>query len=100
MPDNSVTTNIPFSEFKSFYELIKDHAVKARRALEEEDADAMTELWREILGPRFPSTQKSQAEKTLLSAAVIPGFQQPIFPGSSGSNPKNQLDLPNGMDAK
>ncbi len=80
VPGNSVTSNIPFDEFKSFYDLIKKHAGKSREALEEEDNETMTSLWREIFGNRFPATKSSKNEKSLLSAPVSAGVLSPIFP--------------------
>ena len=70
VPGNSVTSKVTFKDFKSFYDVVVDHAEKAKEALYEEDPDRMTELWREIFGSRFPKTSVSKAENGLLSKAV------------------------------
>lgn len=79
VPGNSVTSNVSYEDFRSFYDKAKDHAVKARQALHEEDNDEMTRLWREIFGPRFPATTHRK-ENSLLSAPFAGSTLPLTFP--------------------
>lgn len=80
VPGNSVTSNISLDEFRSFYDLAKTHAGKARQAIEEDDIDEMTRLWREIFGSRFPSTKVTKEGKSLLGVPIVAAKPQVEFP--------------------
>lgn len=69
VPTNSVTDGISINSFLGFYNKVKDHAYIGRKALETEDPEKATNLWRNIFGPRFPSTEATTSESTLSQAA-------------------------------
>lgn len=77
---NSVTSNVSYEDFCSFYERAQVHAEKARQALNEENVDTMTTLWREIFGPRFPATTKAVRSEGLLASPVLGSVQPLAFP--------------------
>jgi hypothetical protein len=79
---SSVTSNISFDDFKSFYDLAKEHATIARAALEDEDAEESTRLWRSIFGSRFPSGQKVKAASLLgeVAGGISTGLTFPDRP--------------------
>jgi hypothetical protein len=77
---NSVTSNVSYEDFRSFYDLARIHAAKARQALVEEDVDQMTALWREIFGPRFPTTARGVKTDGLLTAPVWGSVPPLVFP--------------------
>jgi hypothetical protein len=78
---NSVTSAISPEDFKSFFELVKEHAELARTAMGLEDQGEATALWRQIFGSRFPAPPSEKA-LGLLSAAITPtpGLQFPDRP--------------------
>jgi len=65
VPGNSVTSNISLEDFKTFHDLVKEHAAIARAALQTDDAEESTQLWRQIFGSRFPSGEKTKAASLL-----------------------------------
>ncbi|MGA8475515.1 MAG: hypothetical protein WB681_10615 [Candidatus Cybelea sp.] len=78
VPGNSVTSNISLEDFKSFHDLTREHAMTARAALEDPDAEESTRLWRQIFGSRFPSGQTSKS--ALLGEAAGSSFAGLSFP--------------------
>jgi predicted nucleotidyltransferase len=52
--DHDVFGRITVDEYEEFYELIKDAAAMARKALDESDIFVSINYWREILGEEFP----------------------------------------------
>jgi hypothetical protein len=84
VPGNSVTSNVSYEDFRSFYDVAQAHLVIARQALEEEeDLDKMTRLWREIFGPRFPPTTKSANSGGLLDSSLLGSVPPLFFPNRS-----------------
>jgi hypothetical protein len=70
VPENSVTNGMTFEAFEGFYNKAKTHAEIGRRALESENAEKATELWRKIFGDRFPSGKTKKSED-LLEAPIV-----------------------------
>jgi SMODS domain-containing protein len=77
VPGSSLTRDISYQDFRSFYDLVQKHAEIARRALYEENTDEMTRLWRVVLGPRFPATKDATTEGLLAAPVSAPSL---IFP--------------------
>lgn len=71
VPENNVFSNVTADEFAQFYGKVKECAGTARRALEEEDEEKALELWREVLGCRFPAGAPSTASASGLLGATI-----------------------------
>ena len=69
VPGNSVTEGVSFSAFRGFYNKVKSHAEKGRKALNEEDNEEALKLWREILGDRFPENG-TRSDSSLLKGAA------------------------------
>jgi hypothetical protein len=80
VPGNSVTTNVSCEDFRSFYDVAQRHAARARQALQEENVDEMTRVWREIFGQRFPMTAKMAKPDGLLAAPALGSVPPPVFP--------------------
>ena len=83
VPANSVTSGISFEDFKSFYDLVCEHAAIARQALDATDQDEATKLWKQLFGSRFPGPPVTKA--ALLASAAAPpitlGFpDRPVKP--------------------
>jgi len=87
VPGNSVTDGISFAAFEGFYRKAETHAEKAQNALDEEDKDKATLLWREIFGIRFPKI-KTTTEESLLTTETIPAIavfpNRPVRPNKPG----------------
>jgi hypothetical protein len=77
VPGSSITRDISYRDFRSFYDLVQKHAELARLALYEEDPEKMTDLWRKILGPRFPAAMAAKSEDLLQPAVPAPSL---VFP--------------------
>ena len=74
VPGNSVTNGMTFDAFEGFYWKAKEHAVTGRRALGEADSAKATELWRQVLGDRFPASATRSSDSLLRPAtAAVPG---------------------------
>lgn len=73
---NSVTKGISFDAFKGFYNKIKAHAEKGRKALNEKNEEEALKLWREIFGERFPESG-SRNDYTLLKSGAEPELYFP-----------------------
>jgi hypothetical protein len=78
VPSHDVFKRVSSEDFKKFYDQAVDAAKIARRALDEDDRTASGNLWRELLGGKFPkppngggSTKK--AGYTLPLAPAVPG---------------------------
>ena len=54
VPENDVFKRISVDDFKKFYEQAEDGADLARRALDSTDRTESGNLWRELLGSKFP----------------------------------------------
>lgn len=67
VPGNNVFSRVKAEEFKRFYDQAASHAVLARRAQKEQDADKALALWQKVFGDRF---KKSAAKPTGLLQAV------------------------------
>jgi len=87
VPGNSVTSGMSPAAFKSFFNKIKEHATFGRQALQEDDPEKATGLWKKIFGERFPSTISSQSKSTLASAIKVSSLSfpnRPIVPRKPG----------------
>ncbi|GGN67259.1 SMODS domain-containing nucleotidyltransferase [Oceanobacillus indicireducens] len=73
---NSVTKGITFDAFKGFYNKIKSHGEKGRKALNEKNDDKALKLWREIFGERFPENG-TRNDSFLLKGAAEPELSFP-----------------------
>ncbi len=82
VPGNYVTNGIAAEDFKNFFEVVKEHAALAREALQLDDQDEATKIWRQIFGSRFPGPPTASKAAGLLSAAITPvgGFEFPDRP--------------------
>jgi len=87
IPGNSVTDGMSADAFVGFYNKAKEHAELGRKALNEEDPEKATKLWRKIFGDRFPETKSSKTESTL-AAAISPSSltfpDRPVRPNKPG----------------
>lgn len=87
VPGNSVTNGMTFAAFEGFYRKAEAHAKLARQALEEEDPDKATELWRRVFGDRFPKVKSTKAAG-LLGVAAAPRTalfpDRPVKPNKPG----------------
>ncbi|WP_412550735.1 hypothetical protein [Shimia sp. MIT910701] len=72
MPGNDILSKVSITNWKSFISRVKTHAAVARKALEEDDTEEATRLWRKLFGSRFKSTQKSAAGTSTSSFAAVP----------------------------
>lgn len=78
VPGNNVFSAVTAEEFKQFYEKVKEHAGLARKAKNESDAAKALELWRTVLGSRFPAAAGSKtATNGLLQTALGAGLTFP-----------------------
>lgn len=78
VPGNNVFSNVTADEFKQFYDKVKEHAGTARKAKNESDDAKALELWREVLGSRFPVAAGSKAlASSLLQPALGAGLTFP-----------------------
>ena len=86
VPGNSVTAGMTAATFKSFYERAEAHAKIGREALEEEDDEKATKLWRKIFGERFPKIENMSkgltAATSSVGAASFP--DRPVRPNRPG----------------
>ncbi|MDN7919229.1 hypothetical protein QZM99_14160 [Burkholderia gladioli] len=82
VPGSNVFSNVTFDEFKTFYDMVKEHAALARKAKNETDDDEALKQWRAILGPRFPAAAGAtkSAASSLLRPAVGAGLAFPATP--------------------
>lgn len=82
VPGSNVFSNVTFDEFKTFYDMVKEHAALARKAKNETDDDEALKQWRAILGPRFPAAAGAtkSAASSLLRPAVGAGLTFPATP--------------------
>lgn len=76
---NSVTNGMTIHAWQGFYKKVKADAKVARDALEEEDPDRATSLWRKLFGSRFPA-EPVGSTKSLLQAAVSSSLTFPNAP--------------------
>ena len=87
VPGNSVTDGMTFSAFRGFYNKVKNHADIGRRALEADNEEDATKLWREIFGDRFPATKTGKAAESLMGAALTSNLSfpdRPVKPNTPG----------------
>mgnify|MGYP001342132924 CR=1 FL=1 len=85
VPGNSVTSSITFPMFEGFYNKAEVHAKRGREA-QAATSEKAIDIWREILGPRFPSS--ANGTKSLLNEAFVPATlsfpDNPITPRKPG----------------
>jgi hypothetical protein len=75
VPGNNVFSAVKPEEFKIFHAQVSEDAALAREAFEEDDTDKQLEIWRQIFGPAFPSSNASTAQKSESSSllrSVVP----------------------------
>jgi predicted nucleotidyltransferase len=85
VPGNNVFSAVTADEFKTFYDVVAEHATLARKAKNETDADEALKLWRQVLGARFPASAATQRStsglaNSLLRPAVGVGLTFPAAP--------------------
>lgn len=82
VPGNNVFSNVKPDDFRTFYDKVAEHAVKARKALEETDPVKALAAWREVLGPCFPASAATKAgvALSLLRPALAGGLTFPSKP--------------------
>lgn len=83
LPDYGVHTHDVFKrisaeDFKKFYNQVKDGAPLARRALDSQDRTESGNLWREMLGSKFPKPPENGGSKKA-------GYTEPTGPAAPGS---------------
>lgn len=90
VPGNNVFSAVTAEEFKTFYSKVKEQARLARKAKDEKDEEEALELWRQVLGPRFPASaaaNKSGLANSLLRPAAGIGLSfpaAPVYPNKPG----------------
>ena len=87
VPGSSVTSGMSPAAFKSFFNKIEKHATLGRQAIEEDDSEKATGLWKKIFGDRFPNTTSSKPKSTLASAVKASSLSfpnRPIVPRKPG----------------
>ncbi len=77
VPEHDVLKRLDVADFKAFHKAASDAAQTAREALGSQDAQASADLWRELLGPRFPSPgpqggDRSRTGFTAPAQAAVP----------------------------
>lgn len=80
VPENSVTNGMTFDAFEGFYRKAQAHALLGRQALGEADFDKATELWRRILGDRFPASPARASEGLLRPVTAAAASNSLAFP--------------------
>lgn len=84
VPGNNVFSAVTAEEFKTFYEKVSEQATTARNAMNATDDAKALDLWREVLGPRFPASASQRASSgsanSLLRPAVGLGLAFPAAP--------------------
>lgn len=87
LPDYGVSAHDVFKrisadDFKKFYEQVKDGAALARRAFDSQDRTESGNLWRELLGGKFPKPTENGSGS---SGASGRGYTPPTGPATPGS---------------
>ncbi len=59
VPEHNVFGRLTNEEYNAFYARVKEAANKARQALDEEELATSVEIWRELLGTKFPEPPKN-----------------------------------------
>lgn len=77
VPAHDVFKRITAEDFKKFYEQVTEAAKLARKALDSQDRTESGQLWRELLGNKFP---KPPAPATSKKGFTVP--TEPAVPGS------------------
>ncbi len=70
---NSVTSSVSFDAFQGFYNKVKNHANLGRKAIQEDDNDKSTEIWRRIFGTHFPISKSESVGLLRSSSVAAPG---------------------------
>ena len=78
VPTHDVFKRISADDFRKFYEQVQDGADLARRALDSSDRTESGDLWRELLGSKFPSPPNGGGTKKS-------GYSTPSEPAAPGS---------------
>lgn len=76
LPGNNIISNVSVTEWKSFVERVRVHAVYARRAQGESDTDEATRLWQKLFGDRFRPTVNAAKAESLTSRITLPAARQ------------------------
>lgn len=61
VPTHNVFGRITAEQFATFYDAVKEMALKARAALNDDDLDSSLDAWREIFGEPFPERSRKSA---------------------------------------
>jgi hypothetical protein len=77
VPTHDVFKRITAEDFKKFYEQVTAAAKLARKALDSQDRTESGQLWRALLGGRFPKPPEKTTSKK--------GFTVPTEPAVPGS---------------
>ncbi|MBL7706758.1 MAG: hypothetical protein JNM21_14525 [Taibaiella sp.] len=75
VPDHDVWKRVSADDFCTFYDAVKDCAKSARKALDSSSLKEKVEIWRDILGSKFPKYEgpnDSDAKNTLSSGPYTP----------------------------
>jgi hypothetical protein len=75
VPDHDVFKRIDAKDLASFYAQVKEGAAAARKALDSADRIESGNLWRELLGSKFPKPPDNGGKK---------GFTEPKHPAAPG----------------
>jgi hypothetical protein len=70
VPGNNVFSAVKVDEFKTFYDKLSEHAMLARKARNEADDEEALKLWRQVLGPCFP-TSASQRSVSAVAVSLL-----------------------------
>jgi hypothetical protein len=72
VPGHDVFRKVTAEEFKEFYDQAKDGAKLARKALDSTDRTESGDLWRELLGDKFPKPPEEKGAFQKPAAAATP----------------------------
>lgn len=87
VPGGDLLSGVSGDAFSAYYDKIKNHRNDAARALNEDDQDIATKLWRRIFGTRFPAAKSSTSALTASRPLVIPPLVFPKEPARPPNRP-------------
>ena len=77
VPGGDLLSGVSGDAFSAYYDKIKSHRDNAARALDEDDQDEATKLWRCIFGDRFPASKSATNAVSANSPLVVPPLAFP-----------------------
>lgn len=80
VPHHDVLARLTASDFATFYEQAKAAAATARSAFDSTDRAQSADLWRQLLGTKFPKCKGDGKD-----GAKVGGFQEPARPALPGT---------------